>query len=166
MKTIAEQILSGLNKFYAAFQTKRVLKTMEEVEANTSEANLVAAPVVAELNNKLAGQPEWIKDGTGKITGYKTGGADTVFPFNSFKVQKGSFSIKVGSPVPLNTSSKIIAVLLTATAKVHNTPYWDGNQLCDNATSHGAIIASNRMSVTFVSNQSSTDIFNYAILRE
>ena len=41
------------------------------------------APTLAALNNKLAGQPEWIKDGTGKITGYKTGGADTVFPFNS-----------------------------------------------------------------------------------
>ena len=41
------------------------------------------APTLPALNNKLAGQPEWIKDGTGKITGYKTGGADTVFPFNS-----------------------------------------------------------------------------------
>ena len=35
------------------------------------------------LNDKLAGQPEWIRDTTGKITGYKNGGADTVFPFNS-----------------------------------------------------------------------------------
>lgn len=35
------------------------------------------------LNNKLTDQPEWIKDDTGKITGYKTtAGADTVFPFS------------------------------------------------------------------------------------
>lgn len=37
------------------------------------------------LNDKLAGQPEWIKDSTGKITGYKTGGADTVFPFSDIE---------------------------------------------------------------------------------
>lgn len=36
-----------------------------------------------ELYNNLMQQPEWIKDSTGKITGYKTpGGADTVFPFS------------------------------------------------------------------------------------
>lgn len=36
------------------------------------------------LNNNLAQQPTWIKDSSGKITGYKTqAGADTVFPFNS-----------------------------------------------------------------------------------
>jgi len=41
------------------------------------------APVPS-LNNKLNGQPEWITDASGKITGYKTpGGADAVFPFFS-----------------------------------------------------------------------------------
>ena len=36
------------------------------------------------LNDKLAGQPEFVYDANGKITGYKTpGGADTVFPFHS-----------------------------------------------------------------------------------
>lgn len=61
----------------------KVLKTMEEIEANTDQENVAGAAAVAELSNKLAGQPEWIKDATGKITGYRFGGADTVFPFNT-----------------------------------------------------------------------------------
>lgn len=60
----------------------RVLKTMEEIAANTDEENIAGASAVAELNNKLAGF-EPILNSAGKITGYKTdiGGADTVFPF-------------------------------------------------------------------------------------
>ncbi len=166
--TLDKRILDIMKRYMGMLVSKKVLTTMEEVEANTNETNLVAAPVVAELNDKLAGQPEWIKDSTGKITGYKTGGADTVFPFSSFKVQKGSFQIKYPNHVTVNTQSKILAVLLTDTAKMHNTPYWDGVQLCDNGGSsgNGAIIASSRMSVTFMSNQTSYDIFNYAIIRE
>lgn len=82
MKTIAEQILDGLSRFYAAFQTRRVLKTMEEVNANTDAQNIPSALLLGELNNKLAGF-EPILNSAGKITGYKTdiGGADTVFPF-------------------------------------------------------------------------------------
>lgn len=42
------------------------------------------ALVVKTLNNKLASQPEFVYDETGRITGYKTkGGADTVFPFST-----------------------------------------------------------------------------------
>lgn len=114
--------------------------------------------------------PEWLQDGTGKITGYKTlGGADTVFPFSSYKVQKGSAYVASNKDhFTLNTQSKVIAVLLTSASTTghNNAPYWDGKQLCDNSYSHGAIIASNRMSVTFISNQSSPHTFNYAILRE
>ncbi len=82
MKTIAEQILDGLNRFYTGFQTRRVLKTMEEVNANTDAQNIPSALLLGELNNKLAGF-EPILNSAGKITGYKTdiGGADTVFPF-------------------------------------------------------------------------------------
>lgn len=53
MKTIAEQILDGLSRFYAAFQTRRVLKTMEEVNANTDAQNIPSALLLGELNNKL-----------------------------------------------------------------------------------------------------------------
>ena len=81
--TLDKRILDIMKRYMGMLVSKKVLTTIEEVEANTNETNLVAAPVVAELNDKLAGQPEWIKDSTGKITGYKTGGADTVFPFNS-----------------------------------------------------------------------------------
>lgn len=60
----------------------KVLKTLEEIAANTDEENIAGASAVAELNNKLAGF-EPILNSAGKITGYKTdiGGADTVFPF-------------------------------------------------------------------------------------
>lgn len=83
MKNIAEQITEGLDRFYKAFQKKRVLKSLEEISASTNEADIAAATAVAELSNKLDEQPEWITDpATGKITSYKTpGGADTVFPF-------------------------------------------------------------------------------------
>lgn len=50
---------------------------------STSSNIAASAKALNQLNNKLAGLPEWIQDNTGKITGYKTpGGADTVFPFS------------------------------------------------------------------------------------
>jgi len=84
--TLDKRILEMIKSYMGKLVPKKVLTTMEEVEANTNETNLAAAKVVAELNNKLAGLPEWIQDASGKITGYKTpGGADTVFPFNSLE---------------------------------------------------------------------------------
>lgn len=55
MKNIAEQILEGLSKFYVGFQNRRVLKTMEEIEANTDEQNIPSALLLGEINNKLNG---------------------------------------------------------------------------------------------------------------
>lgn len=82
--SLDNRILEMIKNYMGKLVHKKVLKTMEEVEANTNETNLVAAQVVAELSNKLAGQPEFVYDDTGKITGYKTpGGADAVFPFSS-----------------------------------------------------------------------------------
>lgn len=81
--TLDQRILGLIKKYMEKLVQKKVLTSMEEVEANTNGTNLVAAPVVAELNNKLSGF-EPICDSTGKITGYKTaGGADTVFPFKT-----------------------------------------------------------------------------------
>ena len=56
------------------------------------------------LNNNLAQQPEWIKDSTGKITGYKTqeGGAGAVFPFSNgpyIKEMRASMSVSGGNYV-------------------------------------------------------------------
>lgn len=81
--TLDQRVLKLLKTYMGKLFQKKVLTSMEEVEANTNETNLVAAPVVAELNNKLAGF-EPVCDASGKITGYKTaGGADTVFPFRT-----------------------------------------------------------------------------------
>lgn len=61
----------------------KILTTTEQVTANTSNENIASAPVVKELINDLAQQPEWIRDSTtGRITGYRFGGADPVFPFS------------------------------------------------------------------------------------
>ncbi len=51
-----------------------------------------------ELYNNLMQQPEWIKDSTGKITGYKTpGGADTVFPFSYVTMEKLATFVRPGT---------------------------------------------------------------------
>lgn len=44
---------------------------------------LILCVLIIPLSNDLAQQPQWIKDSTGKITGYTTqeGGAGSVFPF-------------------------------------------------------------------------------------
>ena len=92
MKNIAEQILEGLSKFYVGFQNRRVLKTMEEIEANTDEQNIPSALLLGEINNKLT-----FPDGTAfyldthdGIRGYNTEaarGADTFRPFSSYDVK-------------------------------------------------------------------------------
>lgn len=100
--TLDKRILDIMKRYMGMLVSKKVLTTMEEVEANTNETNLVAAPVVAELNDKLAGLPEFLYDTSGKITGYKTpGGADTVFPFTDTKTKGATFSLsEVGSSDP------------------------------------------------------------------
>lgn len=81
--TLDQRVLNLIKKYMEKLFQKKVLTSMEEVAANTNETNLVAAPVVAELNDKLKGF-EPVCDSFGKITGYKTaGGADTVFPFST-----------------------------------------------------------------------------------
>lgn len=83
--TLDQRILGLIKKYMEKLVQKKVLTSMEEVEANTNGTNLVAAPVVAELNNKLGGFQPIVDPSTGKITAYKTdvGGADTVFPFKT-----------------------------------------------------------------------------------
>lgn len=90
MKNIAEQILEGLSKFYVGFQNRRVLKTMEEIEANTDEQNIPSALLLGEINNKLmfpSGDQFYLDEHDGE-RGYNTDparGADTFHPFNRFK---------------------------------------------------------------------------------
>lgn len=78
MKNIAEQILEGLSKFYVGFQNRRVLKTMEEIEANTDEQNIPSALLLGEINNKLMhGNLSFDYTG-GKLYAEIKDGADTV----------------------------------------------------------------------------------------
>jgi len=97
IKDIGTKITEGLDKFYKAFQKQRVLKTMEEVEANTDEKNLASALLLSELNNNLGGARFGLtEDGT---PGWKDG-ADTVHPFIKNKLiltQFATGSINSGS---------------------------------------------------------------------
>lgn len=78
-----------------------ILKTEEQVQANTNPDNVASAVVVGEVINNLKGFTP-IVDDTGKITGYKTqAGADTVFPFNNNK----SISVRATGGVVWNTSN-------------------------------------------------------------
>lgn len=139
--TLDKRILDIMKRYMGMLVSKKVLTTMEEVEANTNETNLVAAPVVAELNDKLAGQPEWIKDGTGKITGYKTGGADTVFPFSSVN--------GVSVPMYLNKYGGGYGIILLPTFGCDSVQYFiggAGNFIIGLTTSFPTDIASLRYS--------------------
>lgn len=61
----------------------------------SNSSNVAAsAKALSELNNKLNNQPEWIRGESGNITGYRFGGADTVFPFSNAKA--GSFVSAMG----------------------------------------------------------------------
>lgn len=54
IKDLGTKIAEGIDKFYKAFQKQRVLKTMEEIEANTNEENIPSALLLSELSNKLS----------------------------------------------------------------------------------------------------------------
>lgn len=87
MATLASMIADAIDRYHVLFMQKKVLKTVEEIEATTNPLGkyIAGAGAVDELYNNLVSRPDWITDSTGKITGYKTpGGADTVFPFSDF----------------------------------------------------------------------------------
>lgn len=61
MRNIAEQITEGLDRFYKAFQRKRVLKSLEEISATTNEDDVASATAVAALSNNLTDKIEKLK---------------------------------------------------------------------------------------------------------
>lgn len=140
MAGIKEKIINALRMYNRATRVK-TLQTMEEIEANTESNCLAGAGAVAELNNKLARQPEWIKDGTGRITGYKTGGADTVFPFSSVN--------GVSVPMYLNKYGGGYGIILLPTFGCDSVQYFiggAGNFIIGLTTSFPTDIASLRYS--------------------
>ncbi len=118
MKMISANKLNRLwkNGVVAKMVAKtRVLKTKEEILANTSVENVAGAVTVKELINNLNSHPQFIYDETGRITGYKTaGGADTVFPFSSqlstARRKTGSKSIASGGTATITLESKPLLI--------------------------------------------------------
>lgn len=100
-------ILPELGKRIA---NSRVLKTPEEVEANTNEENIVSANVVGELINKLmfpSGTEFYLDEKDGK-RGYNTDaarGADTFVPFSKYDVKASSTGI-----MPTSSTSSSISI--------------------------------------------------------
>ena len=74
------------------------------------------------LNNNLGKQPEWIRDETGRITGYKFGGADSVFPFSN--VERGSFNIQAGHSLDVDLGGKPKFVSLVALSTTSKYGFW------------------------------------------
>lgn len=103
-----------------------MLKTMEEVMANTTEGKAVDSLVIKELNRNFEtlGGFTPIMDETGKITGYKTkiGGADTVFPFKSDEVLKWFSSSNTAIFTP-TTKTEITYTKGTKCIVIICTPY-------------------------------------------
>ncbi len=50
---LADYFIKEIKKYHWDFMKKKVLRTMEEVEANTDEYNIPSAMALAELNNDL-----------------------------------------------------------------------------------------------------------------
>ncbi len=118
--SIAITIADALGKYHKGFFTKRVLKTMDEVEANTNEKNLVSATVVGELYYYLTFPdgtkfyPD-IKDGERGFNTDPARGADTFIPFSDgVDFQKASIIKKA-----TNTSNSLgnLSMTLKTTTK-------------------------------------------------
>ena len=81
MDTLDSRILDRAGKLFKRFKTRNILKTMEEVEANTNDENLPSAVVVGELINNLGGISfGYTEDGK---PGFREEGADSVTPFSN-----------------------------------------------------------------------------------
>ncbi|GEM_PF-4739987 len=109
--TLDKRILELIKNYMGKLVTKKVLTTMEEVEANTNETNLVAAPVVAELNDKLVSNVSVNSDGKLVVT---KGGADTVLPFSKFN------SLVYGIPSDLKKGDWVIVAGTYSGSGYHN----------------------------------------------
>lgn len=155
--TLDKRILDIMKKYMGMLVSKKVLTTMEEVEANTNETNLVAAPVVAELNDKLAnGRVELVVTNDG--LGYKLDGADTVLPFSRIgsKIVLGNLKVpSVGSSVSVRLEKRPRFVIVFCNVDGS----WHGNvlQIYDGTNLKHYRYAS-KMGGTLVNMFNSTDI--------
>lgn len=116
MATLDQRILNLIKNYMGKLIQKKVLISMEEVEANTNETNLVAAPVVAGLNNKLGGCSLEQSGNDFFIVGAdavrkKLGSGDmdiTITCIHSVHLHNSSYKLDID--VPLSRSTYIIAV--------------------------------------------------------
>lgn len=121
MATLDQRILNLIKNYMGKLIQKKVLTSMEEVEANTNETNLVAAPVVAALNNKLAGCSFEAKEDGAYIKYTLPGGADpvvkklgngdmdiTITCVHSVHLHNSSYKLDID--IPLSRSTYQIAV--------------------------------------------------------
>lgn len=101
--TLDQRILGLIKKYMEKLTQKKVLTSMEEVVANTNETNLVAAPVVAELNNKLGDCSFETKEDGAYVKYTLPGGADPVL--KKLGSEKIRVDITVGNQVTIGQGS-------------------------------------------------------------
>ena len=127
MKNIAEQILEGLSKFYVGFQNRRVLKTMEEIEANTDEQNIPSALLLGEINNKLMhGNLSFDYTG-GKLYAEIKDGADTVTPFNNVNVFYSNFWGSSSASLSFTKGKSYIVIAAIVSTHMSSAPSYIGS---------------------------------------
>lgn len=113
MDGLGRKILDALKMYKNEFNRK-VLKTCEEVEANTSDKYLVAAPVVGELINKLSGCSLEQEGNDFYITGAdsvrkKLGNMELVYTYTTTSpVISGTNKISINRNVSLNANAEYI----------------------------------------------------------
>lgn len=116
IKDLGTKIAEGIDKFYKAFQKQKVLKTMEEVEANTNEENIPSALLLSALNNKLgncsleqSGNDFFIVGADAVRKKLGSGDMDiTITCVHSVHLHNSSYKLDID--VPLSRSTYIIAV--------------------------------------------------------
>ena len=143
METLSEIIIKAIEKYHVKFMKKKVLKTVEEVEANTDAADkyIAGAGVADELINKLM-----FPDGTAfyldthdGIRGYNTEatrGADTFSPFSNYNVKasaagrtaSGSSGSSISITVPKSVKRGLLLCVSTGWASelTQNQPSGSG----------------------------------------
>lgn len=128
MATLASMIADAIDRYHVLFMQKKVLKTVEEIEATTNPLGkyIAGAGAVDELYNNLVSDVKVNDDGKLVIT---KGGADSVLNFSSLRlVESNTDGISVPPraivvPLVCNVQPKIIVTY--ATDGRHSNLYWE-----------------------------------------
>lgn len=161
--SIKEKILNALKDFHQVMR-ENTLQTLEEVEASPDDNYWVGAGAVAELNNNLQQQPEFIYDSTGKITGYKTqAGADAVFPFSDLpEIKIYNLSIGQNKSVEISSNTEFLMIYTYRTDSPGQHAVWlfNGGSV---RSMYVSIAVQNNQKLCAITNSSNSGTVTYKV---